>query len=131
MVYESEIGQYEVINANERYDNLEHNLKLLISFHKVEFSYVAKGYYRLTRDIFISGLPFLLYIKNVTLNKGNSNFEMAKEKARSVLLQEIEEQKISLTRSNRESLMERYTDSDETRTKVELLDQAMSILQKA
>ncbi len=58
------------------------NLKLLISFSKVKFDHSSVGYYRVARNIFISGLPYMLYFKNLSIGRVSDDFEKTKEIAK-------------------------------------------------
>lgn len=119
------MGKYETIRAYKRYRNIGTGIKLLISFSKIEFSNSTEGYYRLTKDIYISGLPFLLYVRKPKID---TDFESAKEKAKHVLLTRIEEEKYNLLSIDACLGKNECVQNEEMRSKVELLDQALSIL---
>lgn len=122
--------RYEVSYLNKKNPTVGNELKLLISFNKIEFSTITKGYYKLARNIFISALPFLLYVKKVTTRPVNLDFEAAKGKAMEVLQCEMQQKKMSLMSDN---YMLEYSLADSfevVKAKIDLLDQAISILGK-
>ncbi|MGC8561985.1 MAG: hypothetical protein ACP5NO_02140 [Thermoplasmata archaeon] len=130
MVSDSESRHYEVICVNKKYRVVNGELKLLISFHNIEFSNITKGYYRIAKNIFMSALPFLLYVKKVTTNPPNCDFETVKGRAKLVLLDEMKHRKRSLTLLSNLSEFDPADKNDRFSVKIKLLDQAISILEE-
>ena len=99
--------------------------RLLISLHSIEFSKKTNGYFEVANDIFFSNLLYLLYIKKVT---AGNDFETAKDRAKSVLISELEKKRYSILASaiseNEETL-----DSVVTGRKLILIDRAISLLE--
>jgi hypothetical protein len=118
---------YDVIQSNKVYKNTGSGIKLLISLHKIEFSNKTHGYYKLTTDIFVSGLTFLLYVRRVTAGR---DFENAKVRAKRVLLDQIEEEKLNLISDSVNTGLGNLSKVEEVREKVALLDQALSIFKE-
>jgi hypothetical protein len=118
---------YDVIQSNKVYKNTGSGIKLLISLHKIEFSNKTHGYYKLTTDIFVSGLTFLLYVRRVT---AGGDFENAKVRAKRVLLDQIEEEKLNLISDSVNTGLGNLSKVEEVREKVALLDQALSIFKE-
>lgn len=127
MTSESGVQGVEVIESDKRYRNLSARLKLLISLNKVEFSYLSNGYYRVTRDIFVSGLPFLLYVRGVSVERVGSDFEVAKEKVKRALVHDLEVMKLNLVSSVSTNGKEGNQETEEVGIKIRLLDQGISI----
>ncbi len=76
---------FDDIEANRAAGRKRENLKLLISFSKVKFDNSSVGYYRVARNIFISGLPYLLHFKNLSIGQVSGDFEKTKEIAKKYL----------------------------------------------
>ncbi len=120
-----EFRSYEVIESYKTYKNVGSELKLLISFSKIEFSHETNGYYELARDIFVSGIPYLLYVKNIVVDVVGKDFDIVKQRARTVLLEEMKEKKMDLISTE---VVNDSLQLKETMTKVKLLERAISIL---
>ena len=74
-------------------DRVKDDTKLLVSLHEIEFSKEKDGYLEVATDIFFSRLLHLLYVRNVEAGK---DFETAKEKAKTVLISQLEKKKQTL-----------------------------------
>jgi hypothetical protein len=127
MTYRTNVRCYDVIQSNKIYRDTGSGIKLLISLHKIEFSNKTHGYYKLTTDIFVSGLTFLLYVRRVT---AGDDFEKAKVRAKRVLLEQIEEEKLNLISESVDTSLGTLPKAEEIREKVALLDQALSIFKE-
>ena len=103
----------------------DEDFRLLISLHSIEFSKKTNGYFEVASDIFFSNLLYLLYIKRVT---AGHDFETAKDKAKSVLISELEKKRYSILASaiseNEETL-----ESVVTGRKLILIDRAIFLLE--
>ena len=73
---------FDDLKVNRAAGRKRGNLKLLISFSKVKFDHSSVGYYRVARNIFISGLPYMLYFKNLSIGRVSDDFEKTKEIAK-------------------------------------------------
>ncbi len=74
-------------------ERVKDDTKLLVSLHDIEFSKEKEGYLEVATDIFFSRLLHLLYVRNVEAGK---DFETAKEKAKTVLISQLEKKKQTL-----------------------------------
>ncbi|MEM0167842.1 MAG: hypothetical protein QW515_04355 [Thermoplasmatales archaeon] len=113
-------GQLSTDGKLEEY----HRLKLLVSFNDIEFSSFDNGYYEVIPGVFFSVLLYLLYVKNV---KAGDKFELAKDKARAVLISDLEKKKEEIVASSKDVNSVKYA-SRSFKEKVYLLDRAISYL---
>ena len=105
------------------------DLKLLISFSKVKFDHTSVGYYKVDRNIFISGLPYLLYFKNLSIGRVSDNLEKTKEIAKKVLIKHIEDRRDSI--KDLELICDGPTELRCIVVRLELLELALTILRGA
>lgn len=117
--------EIEVILENKTFSDKRAHMKLLISLHSIEFSDSSDGYYRLSKDIFISWLTFLLYIRKVS---AGPDFERAKARTKDILLGEIEQEKMNILENFTYSEIGDSPDIQEAYAKIDLLNRAISIL---
>lgn len=112
-------------SLREDQKNRTGDTKLLVSLHKIEFSTKVDGYFEVATDIFFSNLLYLLYIRNVV---AGDDFETAKERAKFVLIDELEKKKYTLlARSTYRT--EDPIDSFDTGRQIVMLDKALSVLE--
>ena len=104
-------------------------LKLLISFSKVKFDHSSVGYYKVARNTFISGLPYLLYFKNLSIGRVSDDFEETKEIAKKVLTKHIEDRTDSI--KDLELICDGPTELRCIVVRLELLELALTILRDA
>ncbi len=128
----------KIIESAKFFDDLEvnraagrktENLKLLISFSKVKFDHSSVGYYRVARNIFISGLPYMLYFKNLSIGRVSDDFEKAKEIAKKVLIKHIEDRRERI--KDLELICDGPTELRCIEIRLELLERALTILRGA
>ena len=105
------------------------NLKLLISFSKVKFDHSSVGYYRVAKNIFISGLPYMLYFKNLSIGRVSDDFEKTKEIAKKVLIKHIEDRMESI--KDLELICDGPTELRCIGIRLELLERTLTILRGA
>ncbi|MDA8055251.1 MAG: hypothetical protein M0Z77_06320 [Thermoplasmatales archaeon] len=99
--------------------------KLLVSLHSIEFTKNPEGYFQVASDIYFSNLLYLLYVKKVS---AGNDFETAKERAKSVLVNQLEKKKYDiLSKATIEN--ENTLDSIKTGRKLMLLNRAISVLE--
>lgn len=99
--------------------------RLLVSLHSIEFSEKTNGYFEVASDIYFSNLLYLLYIKKVT---AGNDFETAKDRAKSVLISELEKRRYSIL-AKAISVNEDALDSVATGRRLILIDRAISLLE--
>ena len=98
---------------------------LLVSLHRIEFSMKKEDYFEVAPNVFFSNLLYLLYVKKVA---AGNDFESAKERAKMVLINELEKRKYLLL-SRTTLLNEDDIDSIESGRKLVLMDRAISFLE--
>ncbi len=100
--------------------------QLMVSLHNIEFTKRIEGYFEVASDVFFSKLIYLLYIKRVGATE---DFEKAKEKAKSILINELEEKKYNLLEKTASQPRESF-DHGKMVKKLLLLNSAISILER-
>lgn len=130
MFSDNELRNYQVTYVDKPRSDSKRDLKVLISFHKIEFSNLSRGYYRVAKNVFMSTLPFLLYVKKVTTNPLIEDFEKVKEMAKLSLLKEIEDLKRNLILQAENSGTGIIDEAEGIGNKIRLLDRAISLLEK-
>jgi len=99
-------------------------LKLLVSFSDVSFSSFDNGYYEVLPGVYFSTLLYILYVNDA---KAGNDFENAKNKARKVLIENLEKKRKTLIRSSR-SLKDSKT-ARIIKRKIQLIMTAVSYLE--
>ena len=130
MFSDNELNNYEVIYVDQQHSDSKRNLKLLISFNKIEFSSQTGEYHKVAKNIFMSTLPFLLYVKKVTTNPLIKEFETVKEKAKLALLKQIEDLKRNLLLQKENSGNDVIEEEESIGPKITLLNRAILVLEK-
>ncbi len=128
MQFETYEEVLEIIESNNVYKDSPYELKLLISFHEIEFSHFSKGYYLLSRNVFVSGLVYLLYVKKVKIHLGEEDFEIAKKKAHDILIGDLKNTRKQIVAGKMYLANDCMENMSEAGTKVMLIDRALSIL---
>jgi len=99
-------------------------LKLLVSFSDVSFSSFDNGYYEVLPGVYFSTLLYILYVNDA---KAGNDFENAKNKARKVLIENLEKKRKTLIRTSR-SLKDSKT-ARIIKRKIQLIMTAVSYLE--
>jgi hypothetical protein len=99
-------------------------LKLLVSFSDVSFSSFDNGYYEVLPGVYFSTLLYILYVNDA---KAGNDFENAKNKARKVLIDNLEKKRKTLIRTSR-SLKDSKT-ARIIKRKIQLIMTAVSYLE--
>ncbi|MEM0134749.1 MAG: hypothetical protein QXU18_05900 [Thermoplasmatales archaeon] len=100
-------------------------LNLLVSLHGIEFSGATEGYFQVANNIYFSNLLYLLYVKRVM---AGHDFERAKEKAKQVLVSQLERRKYEII--SRPSIQDdEILGNVDTGRKLTLLNRAISVLE--
>lgn len=95
----------------------------------MKFDHSSVGYYKVARNSFISGLPYLLYFKNLSIGRVSDDFEETKEIAKKVLTKHIEDRTDSI--KDLELICDGPTELRCIVVRLELLELALTILRDA
>jgi hypothetical protein len=113
------------LEGSEHHKELEPEaLKLLVSFSDVSFSSFDNGYYEVLPGVYFSTLLYILYVNDA---KAGNDFENAKNKARKVLIDNLEKKRKTLIRTSR-SLKDSKT-ARIVKRKIQLIMTAISFLE--
>jgi FAD synthase len=110
----------------ENLERVPEDTNLLVSLHKIEFSRKREDYFEIAPNVFFSNLLYLLYVKRVA---AGNDFESAKERAKLLLINELEKRRYALL-SRMTLLNEDEIDSLDAGRKLILMDRAISFLEE-
>lgn len=100
-------------------------LKLLVSLHRIEFSPRTDEYLEVAADVYFSNLLYLLYIRKVA---AGSDFEVAKDRAKFILISDLEKKKYNILK-RAASMIEDSNESIKVGKQLVLIDKAIAVLE--